>query len=305
MRIGLRIDVDTLRGTLTGVPRLLGSMARAGVRGSFFFSVGPDNMGRHIWRLFRPAFLVKMLRTRAASLYGWDILLKGTLWPGPCIGERAGEVIRSVKEQGHEVGLHAWDHHAWQVRIERMDVQERVSALRRGYETLREIVGEGPCCSAAPAWRVTDDVLLEKEMYPFVYGSDCRGTSLFYPVVNGRALRQPQIPVTLPTYDEAVGRNGIRHEDWNTYLLNRLNPASLNVLTVHAEVEGVACTSLFDRFLKEAMSTGWRFVPLGALLDGETPISTGSIVRGFVAGREGWISYQAQNIPGGRRPALG
>lgn len=133
---------------------------------------------------------------------------------------------------------------------------------------LRKLL-EGPACSAAPAWRVTDDGLLEKETYPFVYGSDCRGTSLFYPVVNGRTLRQPQIPVTLPTYDEAVGRNGLRHEDWNTYLLRRLNPASLNVLTIHAEVEGMACARLFER---------------------ETSISTGSIVRGFVAGREGWVT---------------
>ncbi len=295
MRIGLRIDVDTFRGTKVGVPKLCEILAENNVKASFFFSVGPDNMGRHLWRLLRPGFFIKMLRTKASSLYGWDILLKGTFFPGPVIGERLADIIRAASHKGHEIGLHAWDHYYWQTHIDTMDRSTLRRTLLNGFDELTRITGKSPSCSAAPAWKCNDQVLLEKERLPFYYNSDCRGRSIFYPSVDGKALSQPQIPVTLPTYDEVIGRQGVSELNYNEYIFSLMKPGVLNVLTVHAEVEGIFCAKMFARFLKEARLKGMTFVPLGTFLQENIPAEKSSIERGKIHGRDGWISVQVQN----------
>jgi undecaprenyl phosphate-alpha-L-ara4FN deformylase len=292
MNIGLRIDVDTFRGTRIGVPNLCEVLARRDIKATCFFSVGPDNMGRHLWRLLRPAFLWKMLRTKASRLYGWDILLRGTFWPGPVIGRRLAHVIRNTARAGHEVGLHAWDHHAWQLHIDRMDADAICRSLDWGAEMLAELLGHPPICSAVPGWKCNDLVLEEKARFVFRYNSDCRGDSIFRPLVKGRELSQPQVPVTLPTYDEVIGHHGVSDDTYNDHMLNLLRPGKLNVLTIHAEVEGIVCLPLFEQFVEKALSQGHRFVPLGALIEESGPPGTARIEAATIPGREGWVACQ-------------
>jgi undecaprenyl phosphate-alpha-L-ara4FN deformylase len=251
-------------------------------------------MGRHLWRLFRPAFLAKMLRSRAPSLYGWDILLRGPFWPGPGIARRAGPAMRLAAQRGHEIGFHAWDHHAWQRHVETMTPQRIANDIDMGLAMLQEASGVSATCSAAPAWRSTDTSLIAKADRPFRFNSDCRGRAVFRPAVGGRILQQPQIPCTLPTYDEVVGSNAINDANYNAYLLSCIEPDRLNVLTIHAEVEGVVHLSMFNTFLEAAARRGVTVSPLGdCLTDWPAPPAC-PIVRGAIEGREGWVSIQGE-----------
>src|SRR5215475_11437961 len=132
-RIALKIDVDTDRGTLEGVPRLLSLFERLGVRGTFLFSLGPDQTGRAIKRAFRRGFMGKVRRTSVLKHYGLKTLLYGTVLPGPHIGRRRGPIMRAVAGQGFEVGVHTYNHVRWQDGVARADLDwtRRELALAR------------------------------------------------------------------------------------------------------------------------------------------------------------------------------
>ncbi len=291
-RLGLRIDVDTFRGTRDGVPELCRILSDRNIKATFFFTVGPDNMGRHLFRLLRPTFLRKMLRTRAGNLYGWSILLRGTLWPGPRIGKRLSSTIRLASDQGHEIGVHAWDHHLWQMKVETLGPSGLDEQIRMAFDCLGGIIGRSPDCSAVPGWRCTDEVLRVKRSFPFRYNSDCRGQcGAFLPVTDGQTLEQPQIPVTLPTWDEVAGE--VADADYNRFLMDSMRADRDEVLTIHAEAEGMSKSTMFESFLDEVVASGRTVVPLGELMTDASNLPTHSIEPRTIPGREGWLATVA------------
>jgi len=209
-------------------------------------------MGRHLWRLVKPQFLWKMLRSRAASLYGWDILLAGTAWPGRKIGPTCANIIREAA-QYHETGLHAWDHYTWQTFSGNWNIPLLADDILRGVGELEAIIEQPVRCSAVAGWRADRRVVNAKEAFNFRYNSDCRGRSLFRPLINGGKLGTPQIPVTLPTWDEVIGRE-VQAVDFNAYILSHmLMDTGTPVYTIHAEVEGIAWHSNFEDLLSSGL----------------------------------------------------
>ena len=287
-KIALRIDVDTYRGTKLGVPNLCNILRDFNIKATFYFSVGPDNMGRHLWRLLKPAFLWKMLRTNAAGLYGPEIILMGTMWPGPLIGKKFANIIKKTADEGHEIGLHAWDHHKIQSKTDKMTSEDIYKELSKGMSMLTDIIGFTPVSSAAPAWRCNDNFLREKAKFDFKFNSDCRGEHIF----RSKIGNQIQIPVTMPTYDEVCGKNGINDSNYNDYMIKQLKPDKLNVLTIHAEAEGGKCSEMFRNYLKRVIDKGWDITTLGSLLDNNATIPDGEIIKTEFPGREGWLAVE-------------
>ncbi len=292
--LAIKVDVDTLKGYLEGVPRLLDILGRRDLRVSFLFSFGPDNSGRAVRRVFRKGFIGKMLRTDAPGTYGLKTMLYGTLLPAPLIVPRDPGIFRRVLSEGHEGGIHAWDHVTWQDKLDRMSEARMREHFGRAFAMFRDLSGREPRCSAAPAWKATASSLAMQDEYDFDYCSDTRGVSPFIPRVGGRVFMTPQVPTTLPTMDELLGTTGIGEGNLNSHLLGLMG-SGLNVHTIHAEMEGGSRSGLFEELLDRCLELGVDITTvgeaLGRLEKGALPVT--DVAQKTIPGRAGKVAVQA------------
>jgi len=295
-RIALKIDVDTDRGTHEGVPRLVRLFEQLGVRATFLFSLGPDQTGRAVKRAFRRGFMGKVRRTSVLKHYGLKTLLYGTLLPGPHIGRRRASVMRAVDAHGFEVGVHTYNHVKWQDNVAGADEPWTRRELTLAREEFARIFARPPAVHGAAGWQVNQHVPhLEREL-GFQYASDGRGTGPFVPVVNSLAVDVPQLPTTLPTLDELIGRPDLEGVDPIDHLLSLTDrePHRDHVYTLHAELEGYTYLGSFVRLLRRWRDRGAKLTDLAdyaaTLKLSELPQC--EMVPGTVAGRSGTLACQ-------------
>jgi undecaprenyl phosphate-alpha-L-ara4FN deformylase len=296
--VALKIDVDTLRGTLEGVPALAELLGRLHLRATFYFSVGPDHTGRALKRIFRPGFLGKVRRTSVTAHYGLRTLLYGTLLPGPPIGARAAHVMRAVRDAGFEVGIHCYDHVRWQDGVGHAGGSWTRREFERGIDAFAHVFGEPPRSHAAAGWQINPHTLALEDEFGLEFASDTRGSRPFYPTMGGIDGQCLQIPTTLPTFDELIGIDGRdgRGAAEEILRITRIAPTA-HVFTVHAELEGGKLLRDFEWLLESWLGIGCLPVAmhdLAAQLGKDMPRHRVELES--VPGRSGLLAVQGRIV---------
>ena len=295
MRLALKIDVDTFRGTREGVPALLDILKRRGAGATFLFSLGPDHTGRAIRRALRPGFMQKVGRTSVVEHYGVRTLLYGTLLPGPDIGRRCADVMRKVRDAGFEVGIHTWDHVKWQDGVAGADSQWTRWQMALATARFEEIFGERARVHGAAGWQMNVHAYRATQALGFRYASDTRGRHPFMPVVRGEIVMCPQFPTTLPTLDEMIGLDGVTAANVAERLLATTGRDRRDhVFTLHAELEGMKLAPAFEALLDGWKSQGYELVAMRDLAAGieldKLPLH--QVLEEPIAGRSGTLATQ-------------
>lgn len=296
IRLALKVDVDTDRGTREGVPNLVADLREFAVPACFLFSLGPDQTGRAVTRILRPGFFRKVSRTSVVEIYGLRTLLCGTLLPAPHIGRRQAPVLRSVRDAGFEVGIHCYNHYRWQDHVQAMGAAEVEAEFAAAQAEFRRIFGREAHTAGAAGWQSNARSRAAYERAALLYSSDTRGCAPFFPRIDGRVFRTLEIPSTLPTLDELMGRPEFPDHAIAPHLLSLLRADRLNVFTLHAEIEGMGRRGLWREFLTGCRRQGVEFVRLDetarALLAQRSSIPVCPQILAPIDGRSGLVATQ-------------
>jgi peptidoglycan/xylan/chitin deacetylase (PgdA/CDA1 family) len=265
----LKIDVDTYRGTREGVPNLSRLLRQYRANATFLFSLGPDHTGWALRRALRPGFFSKVARTSVLEHYGLKTLMYGVLLPAPDIGKACAGQMRAVRDAGFECGIHTWDHVVWQDRVRSRDANWTAAQMRQAVDRFAEVFGCRPQTHGAAGWQMNPHAFAQLDTLGMAYASDGRAllnqdgtlakpaTGPYRVSVDGRTLSCIQLPTTLPTLDELLGRriNGMLIDNATIadFLLHLTEEPRDHVFTLHAELEGQKLAPIFEALLK-----GWQ-----------------------------------------------
>jgi len=292
MKLALKIDAATFRGTLVGVPRLVEALRAAGAQASFFFNLGPDRSGSILGRLLAES-------RQGASLierHGLATALYGTLLPGPDVGQRCAGILRDVRDAGFETGVLAWCRADWQRRAARADAGWTERQMRRAVDRYQRILGTAPTAHAAAGWQLNPHALRLTQRLGFGFASDTRGSHPFVPVWNAEVVLCPQLPTTLPTLDELLLQEDCNLDNVHERLLalTAEPPSTGHVFTLRAELEGQKLLPVLGRLLQGWQAQGYALVSLGGLFESidASRLPRHELLRGELPGCRGSLMLQ-------------
>jgi undecaprenyl phosphate-alpha-L-ara4FN deformylase len=194
-----------------------------------------------------------------------------------------------------------------------------------------------PQSHAAAGWQMNAHGLELEREYGLRYASDTRGGPPFLPLLAQGASTCPQLPTTLPTFDEVLGTGGI-DETSIAGAIFRLSAADaakgqgalvqpapaqpvpaqpmpvrpdaapsgatragvgLQVFTLHAELEGMRLLGAFESLLLKWREAGASITRMAQVHEVamQRPLPTRAVVMGEVAGRSGRLAVQAGSGP--------
>jgi peptidoglycan/xylan/chitin deacetylase (PgdA/CDA1 family) len=234
----------------------------------------------------------------------------------------AGDVMRSVHDAGFEVGLHTYDHVRWQDYVADATAAWTRAEFERGLHAFARVFGFPPQSHAAAGWQINAHGLELEREYGLAYASDTRGGAPFFPVLAQGISSCPQLPTTLPTFDELLGVDGV-DESTLADAVFRLSAAaaaaaaaaadavyglsavptkacpsdSAQVFTLHAELEGMLLIDAFESLLLKWRESGALVTRMAKIheLAMRRPLPARAVVMGEVAGRSGRLAIQAES----------
>jgi len=295
--ISLRVDIDFEIGLARGVPYLLDVLAQEDITATFFVTMGPDGFRYNTKRIKSKNYLQRLLSfnpVKIVSTFGISYLFRQFFGMSGKVGADHPTILRTILENGHELGVHGYDHFWWAENV--WDAEEELlrKDMEQGVAAFQRITGNPPHVWAAPNWRCSQASLMLLEDFGFSYGADCRGYGPFRPKIDDWEAKIVQLPITLPCLHEIAQHLHTKdHQRIINHFLSRIQ-AGFNVWCIHGYYEGVLERALFRKCVQAIKTHQQTWPTLQELSTGldQQAVPTGRLLKTHLPGGRGKVSFQ-------------
>src|SRR5659263_500340 len=165
----IRIDVDSTRD-IALLPELLDLLLLLDVKATFFVTTGPDRLALNLFKYIAdPRSSLRFIKSKPLR-YG-SHSLNGLLRKTP-VEAMCPQVLLRAKKEGHEIGLHGYDHYAWIRNLRNMDEVLIKELISRGLAALQDVAEADISGFASPGFTVTNAMIRAIDALGFGYSSD-------------------------------------------------------------------------------------------------------------------------------------
>lgn len=186
MVFSFRIDIDTRKGLIKGVPFLENLANEFNVNFSYYIPIGGES---NLIELLKHRGNREKFSGKSIEKLNFLEKLRTAFLPKdlPIINEA---LLNNLKEEGNEVGVHGFKHRQWTRSFDSLNLDKVFRKIEERYFSLFE---EKPSSFAAPGF-ITDERVLEKlDEYNYSCASDLQNDAPFIPENHSHV----QVPITM------------------------------------------------------------------------------------------------------------
>lgn len=298
--VGLRTVIDTNNSLKRGVVNLSKILKNFDAGCTFFISSGKAGLGESPLSLFNPFFYSEIIKSKRLKLEGFENVFSGLLLPSKDILKGDVDILESLKRDGFDIGSGSINPPEWIKGVLRRD-EEAISTLYSFSIDVFEKIFKMRCSSfAAPSFFCSNATMLLKENFYFDFSSDCRGIDPFFPVIDTKVLKTPQVPITLPLMSEWFCSGRGNAKSFFDYILNEIDKQKYPVYEILPLYEGEEFKSEFENFLVSCSKKGIVFLSLreflGLRISEEKPLPRCTLSYGLIEGRRRFATIQLFDV---------
>lgn len=294
--IGLRCDVDFGIDFIKGIPFLLNELKKRKLKITFFITMGPDSFKKCTNRVKEKGYLKRIINFNPIKIiktFGVQYLLNQFFKSNNYVGIAFPNIIKDIINDGHEIGIHGYDHYWWAENIYSATNKEIKNDMNKSFEALNKITKKKKIIWASPNWRCNQNVIEEIDKKKNLYGADCRGSKPFFPKFKNYKSKTIQYPISLPCLHEIKNYvNDKSFENIKKEFFKKIQK-DYNLWCIHPYYEGILEKELFVQTLNDLIKENYKICSMKKIHNfwKNKKIAYRSIIKKKLKGGRGLISF--------------